>query len=75
MLRLSTLSQPNQLPRFLLRPEDRHAWDLSAHHGHFVAAMQPRAVLTILEDFIGKIGLIFYDSKAIFEKKVGNTRE
>ena len=65
----------HQLLRFLARPQQRDARNASAHHRDFIAAMQPRAALAVLEDLVRQLGLVFHRAKAVAEKEIRNARE
>src|SRR5580698_9096801 len=67
--------EPHQLLRFMTRPQDGDARKPSAHHRNFVAAVQARAALAVLENLVRQLGLVFHNAKAILEKEVRNTRE
>jgi hypothetical protein len=51
---------------FFAGAEDGHAGDAAADHGDFVAAMEARAVLAVLEDLVGQLGLVFDRAEAVF---------
>src|ERR1700722_12246363 len=74
-LRRFSTGKLDQLLRFFARTEDRHAWNASAHHGDFVAAMQAGAVLAVFEDLVRQLRLIFDGAKSVLEKEVGDARE
>src|ERR1700677_169017 len=67
--------QTHQLLGFFARTQDGHTRNAAADHGHFIATMQARAVLAVLEDLVGQLGLVFDAAKAVLEKEVGDARE
>jgi len=71
----TSAGEADELLGFFAGAEDRHAGDAAADHGDFVATMQARAVLAILEYFVGKLRFVLDDAEAIFEKEVGNAGE
>ena len=50
--RARSAGYPHQLLRLVPRAQDRHPRYASAHHRHFIAAVQARADLAILEDLV-----------------------
>ena len=65
----------DELLGFFAGAEDGHAGDAAADHGDFVATMQTRAVLAILEDLVRQFGLVFDGAEAVFEKEVWDAGE
>ena len=61
--------------RLLALPKNGDTRDAAAHHRYFVATMQTRAVLAILEDLVGQFRLVFNGAEAILEKEVGDARK
>src|SRR5580658_4854109 len=59
----------------MARAENGHARNAAANHGYFVATVQARAALAVLEDFVGQLGLVFDGAETVLEKEVGDARE
>ena len=73
---MSELSaQLHQLLRLVLRSENRDPWNPPAHHRHFIAAVQPRAILAVLEDFVRQLCLVLNGPESVLEKEIWNARK
>ena len=53
----------HQFLRFMARAKDGDARNAAAHHGHFIAAVQARAALAILEDLVREHGQFVLSDK------------
>src|SRR5579864_739723 len=59
----------------MLRPENRNPRNPSTHHRHFIATMQARAGLAVLEDLVRQFRLVFDRPETVLEEEIRNTRE